>query len=137
MSDFVLDKHIYVGATMSINKTIVEENVRDFAEMTGDFNPVHIDETAARNSRFGKRICHGMLVASYISTVLGMYLPGPGTIYLNQTMEFLLPTYIGDTITASVTVTEIKRNIITLDTIVLNQEQEHVIDGKAVVMIEK
>ena len=90
------------------SKKITEEIINKYAEMVGDFNPLHIDEGYAKKTIFKGRIVHGMLTASLISTVLGTKLPGPGSIYLSQTIKFLKPARIGDTITAIVEVTNIK-----------------------------
>ncbi|MCH5261443.1 MAG: MaoC family dehydratase [Lachnospiraceae bacterium] len=124
-----------IGDSASVSKTLTETDVYNFANICGDFNPLHVDEKEAEKSRFGKRICHGMLVSSFISTVLGMYLPGPGSVYLEQTLRFLLPVYIGDKITANVVVKEIKNKIVKLETVVVNQNGEVVINGSASIMI--
>lgn len=128
-------KNIKIGDTASFSKTISESDVYNFAGICGDFNPVHINETKAAQSRFGKRVCHGMLVASFISTVLGMYLPGNGTIYLEQSLKFKKPVYICDTVLAEVKVLEINNNIITLQTVVTNQSDDIVLEGTAKVMV--
>ena len=133
----VPDRQIQIGDRASVSKTLTEADVYKFAEICGDFNPIHIDRLTAEKSIFGKRICHGMLVSSFISTVLGMYLPGPGSIYLGQTLEFLAPVYIDDTITASVVVKEINNNIVNLDTRIVNQHDETVVSGTAKMMIKK
>lgn len=128
-------KKIRIGDRADFSKTISESDVYTFAGICGDFNSVHINETEARKLRFGKRVCHGMLVGSFISTVLGMYLPGPGTVYLEQSLKFKKPVYIGDTIRAEVEVTEIDKSIITLHTEVINQNNDIVIEGMAKVMV--
>ena len=128
-------RQIKIGDQASISKTLTEEDVYQFAELSGDFNPIHIDGTTAAKSRFGRQICHGMLVSSLISTVLGMYLPGPGSIYLEQTLEFTAPVYPGDTVTAIVLVKEIQNNIINLDTRIVNQHNQMVVSGAAKMMI--
>jgi len=126
------------GDTASLSKTVRDEDIRAFAELSGDFNPVHIDDEFARTTRFGRRIAHGMLVASLISTVLGTKLPGQGAIYLSQTLKFLAPIFPGDTVTAKVTVTKIKEGkpILTLETVCENQRGETLIRGEAVVLVE-
>ncbi len=96
-----------VGMTAVFSKTITEADIVLFAGMTGDMNPVHVDADYAAHSPFGGRIAHGMLTASLISTVLGTKLPGPGCIYVSQTLKFLAPVRIGDTALARVTITEI------------------------------
>ncbi len=96
-----------LGQRASFTKTVSECDVYLFAGITGDFNPVHVDERSAENSIFGERIVHGILAAGLISSVIGMKLPGAGTIYLEQDARFLLPVKIGDTVTAIVEVAEI------------------------------
>lgn len=98
---------IKVGMTAAFAKTITEADILLFAGVSGDTNPVHINQTFAEKSRFGGRIAHGMLSASLISTVLGTKLPGPGCIYLSQTLKFIAPVRIGDTVEARVTVDQI------------------------------
>ena len=127
---------IQVGDTDSFTKTITDYDIVQFARVTGDFNPVHLDPEYAKKTPFKERIAHGLLSGSIISTVLGMRLPGVNTIYLSQNFKFLLPVKIGDTIKAHVEVVEKRddKNIIRLKTQVLNQRQEMVVDGEAVVM---
>lgn len=128
----------YVGQKACINRLITEELVNQFAEVSGDYNPVHIDEDVAKNSIFGRKIAHGALVSSFISTVLGMHLPGSGTIYLKQESKFLKPVYINDVVTATAEIVEIneKHNAI-IKTIVTNQDDVVVIDGEAIVKLPK
>jgi len=127
---------ISVGDKASFSKTISEADVSGFAGITGDFNPVHVNQVFAEKSQFKKRIAHGMLSASLISTVLGTRLPGANTIYLSQEVKFTAPVYLGDTLTAEVEVTEKndKKKILTLKTTVVNQEGKTVVDGQAKVM---
>lgn len=132
--DMSKDK-IKIGDSASVSKTLTETDVYNFAGICGDFNPIHVNKQEAEKSKFGKRICHGMLVSSFISAALGMYLPGPGSIYLKQTIDFLSPVYIGDTITATVIVKEIENNVVKLETIVANQNMKVVVNGYAEVMI--
>ncbi len=125
-----------IGEKTTLVRKISESDINMFADISGDYNPVHIDQEAAERSIFGKRIAHGMLVGSLISNAIGMKLPGPGTIYMEQDMKFLKPVYIGDTVTVEVEVAEIinvKKSILKLLTIVTNQQSEVVIDGFAVV----
>ncbi|KPL07236.1 hypothetical protein AMJ86_05110 [bacterium SM23_57] len=125
-----------IGQCASISKTITGEDIERFAEVVEDRNPVHLDDQYAKQTIFKKRIAHGMLGAGLISAVIGTKLPGPGTIYLSQTLKFTAPVYIGDHITAEVTVKNIRKDkgIISLDTVVVNQDKKHVIQGEAVVM---
>ncbi len=126
---------IKVGDEASFAKTITEADVVNYAGLSGDFNPVHIDAEYAAQSMFKERISHGMLVAGLISAVLGTRLPGPNSIYLGQELKFTAPVKIGDTVTAHVSVTEKRddKRIIKLRTWVTNQRGETVIDGGAVV----
>ena len=124
------------GDTAEMTKTIEQADVDAFADLTGDHNPVHVDEEFAKTTRFGRRIAHGMLTASLISAVLANKLPGEGSIYLGQTLQFVAPVFPGDTITARVTVKEIRegKGIIKLDTVCTNQRDEIVIRGEATVL---
>lgn len=126
-----------VGYSDSISKTITEADITLFTGVTGDFNPVHIDEMYAKGSMFKKRIAHGMLSAGLISAVLGTKLPGPGTIYMSQTLRFRRPVFVGDTITARVEVIEkIKdKRQLRLKTECSNQENVVVTTGEALVAI--
>jgi 3-hydroxybutyryl-CoA dehydratase len=129
---------IEVGQSAELSKTVTEADVVLFAGVTGDFNPVHIDAVAAAQSPFGERIAHGILSAGFISAVLGMRLPGSGSIYLSQSLRFTKPVRLGDTITARVEVVEVittKRRV-RLATTCSNQKGETVVDGEAVVMVD-
>ena len=130
---------IQVGDSESFTKTVTETDIIMYAGISGDFNPAHINAEAAKDSMFGQRIAHGMLSAGFISNVLGMKLPGPGTIYMGQELKFLKPVYIGDTVTATATVTERieEKNRLKLETVVTNQKGETVITGFATVMPPK
>ena len=126
-----------VGATAEVSKTISESDVYLFAGITGDFNPVHINKVSAEASIFGERVVHGALVSGLISTVIGMKLPGPGTVYVQQDSKYLKPVKIGDTITAVVTLKSVinrEKGILELGTEAFNQKQEKVVEGRAVVM---
>lgn len=125
-----------IGDAATNTLTVSDATVRSFAEATGDRNPLHLDEAFAHSTRFGKRIAHGMIAASQISAVLGNTLPGPGTVYLSQSLQFLAPVLIGDVITTRVTVTSIKEGkpIATLETVCENQKGEVVLRGEAVVL---
>ena len=128
---------ITVGQAAEFTRTVTETDVVLFAGITGDFNPAHVDAVAAAQGRFGGRIAHGMLSASFISTVLGMKLPGPGTIYLSQSLRFTRPVMLGDTVTARAEVVEVvaaKRRV-RLATTCRNQRGETVLDGEALVMV--
>lgn len=128
-------KEIAVGDKASFSKTVTEGDVYLYAGITGDLNPAHINQVEAEKGMFKTRIAHGMLTAGFVSAVLGMQLPGPGTIYMGQEMQFLKPVYFGDTITAEVEVIEIiKEKILKLKTTCTNQKGEVVLDGVATVM---
>jgi 3-hydroxybutyryl-CoA dehydratase len=121
--------------TYSIKRIITEEAINDFARVSGDSNPVHLDELYAKESIFGKKIAHGFLVASSISTVIGMHLPGNGTIYLSQNLKFRKPVFIGDEITTTVEVLDFpKEKRVLLKTTCVNQIMETVIEGDALVI---
>ncbi|HEX8688016.1 MAG TPA: MaoC family dehydratase [Pyrinomonadaceae bacterium] len=125
-----------VGDAAEIRKTVTDEDVRAFAEVTGDRNPVHLDEEYAAGTRFGRRIAHGMLGASLISAVLANELPGRGTVYLSQTLRFTAPVFPGDTVTARVAVKHVREDkpVVTLETVCTNQRGERVVEGEAVVL---
>lgn len=128
---------LQVGDTAEFSKTITDDDIRAFADLTGDHNPVHLDDQFAETTRFGRRIAHGMLSAGLISSVLANKLPGQGTVYLSQTLNFVAPVYPGDTVTARVTVTKVRddKPIVTLETICTNQHDQPVLRGEAVVLV--
>ncbi len=132
-------QNLAVGAKASLGKTITERDVRAFADVSGDHNPLHLDADYARQTRFGARIAHGAFSAALISAVLGNVLPGEGTVYLSQSLKFLKPVFFDDTITATAEITAIRadKGIVTLKTTVTNQRGEVVADGEAVVLNEK
>ena len=127
---------IQVGETASLVRTLSREDIELFAVMSGDVNPAHVDEDYARSDMFHKIIAHGMWGASLISTLLGTKLPGPGSIYLDQTLSFRHPVSIGDTVTVTVTVAakEVAQHRVTLDCACTNQRGEVVIRGSALVI---
>lgn len=128
-------EELKTGDSAAFSKTISESDIYLYAGITGDSNPVHVNEEHAKKTAFKTRIAHGMLTAGLISTVLGNSLPGPGTIYLRQEVNFLLPVRIGDTITATAEVIDImpEKNKVILKTICVNQEGSLVLEGQAVV----
>jgi 3-hydroxybutyryl-CoA dehydratase len=136
MQKELMYEDIQVGDTAVFSKTITDYDIYQFAGLTGDFNPMHIDNEFAKGTFFKERIAHGLLTGSFISTVLGMKLPGPNSIYLSQNFKFLAPVKIDDTIKATVEVVEKRddKKIIKLKTQVFNQRMEMVVDGEAVVM---
>lgn len=132
-------QQIKLGDTATFSKTVTESDVYLLAGISGDMNPAHIDESYASKTFFKTRIAHGMLPAGFISAVMGMQLPGPGSIYMKQELEFLAPVRIGDTITAKVEVMELdeEENRVELRTSCSNQNGKLVLDGKALVSPRK
>lgn len=128
-----------VGDSAEFSKTISETDVYSYAGITGDLNPAHINEDYAKQTHFKTRIAHGLLTAGLISAVLGTKLPGPGTIYLKQELNFMAPVHIGDTITAKIEVLELipAKNRAILKTTCSNGEGQIVLEGQAVVMPPK
>jgi 3-hydroxybutyryl-CoA dehydratase len=128
-----------LGRWESVTRTVTAKDVERFAEATGDTNPVHLDEGFAATTRFKHRIAHGMLVGSYISSLIGTDFPGPGTIYLSQTMKFTAPVYLGDTVTIRATVAGYRpeKHILTLETVVTNQHGVKVMTGEAVCLVSE
>lgn len=127
-----------VGQQAMFGRTVTDADIVAFAGVSGDTNPIHLHDGFARTTRFGRRIAHGMLSGSYISTVIGTKLPGPGAVYISQTMNFMAPVIAGDTITAVATITAIddKRRRVTLKTQCLKGDTV-VIDGEAVVLVPR
>jgi acyl dehydratase len=127
----------YVGQASKLSRTVSAEDVEAFARLTGDANPVHLDEAYAATTRFHHRIAHGMLAASYVSALLGTQFPGPGTIYMSQSLKFTRPVFLGDTLEVSVRVLAFRpeKSILTLETTVANQRGELVLSGEAVCLV--
>ena len=128
-------EELKVGDSARFSKTITESDVYLFAGVTGDFNPAHVNEEYAKGTFFKTRIAHGMLSASLVSTTIGTILPGPGTVYLRQVINFMAPVKFGDTITAIVEIVEIikEKKKVRLKTYCINQENTTVLDGEALV----
>ena len=128
-------EELSVGQKARFSKTITEADVYLYAGVSGDFNPAHVDEEFAKKTFFKTRIAHGMLTASFISTIIGTMLPGPGSIYMGQQVSFLAPVRFGDTVTAVAEVIEIlpEKKRVRLKTTCVNQEGTTVIDGEALV----
>ena len=120
-----------VGQHASFTKTFTEEDVQRFIEITGDVNPLHVDEAFAAGTPFGRRVLHGMLTASIFSTMVGMLLPGTGAIYRSQTIRFLLPVHLDETVTAHFVVRTIDRakHRLEIDAWIENEAGAHVIEG--------
>lgn len=128
---------LQIGDTFTIQKEVTDELIRKFADVSGDYNPIHLDEDFAAKTRFGKRIAHGMLGASFISAVLGYKLSEQKVVYLSQTLKFVAPVYIGDTVTAKAVVKEIRQDkpIVTIETTCENQNGELLITGEGKIMV--
>ena len=128
-----------LGDTVSYKKIITEKDIEMFGEITGDYNPAHFDEEYASKTIFKKRIAHGMLIGSLFSKLLGTDLPGPGSIYISQTLSFRRPVYFGDEIKAEVKVIDlnIEKNRVKFECIAYNQNNEKVVIGEAELMPPK
>ncbi|HZH33580.1 MAG TPA: MaoC family dehydratase [Pyrinomonadaceae bacterium] len=126
-----------IGDKFSTSKQITDSVVRAFAEFSGDFNPIHLDEEFAKTTRFGKRIAHGMITGALISAVLGYKLRERKIVYLSQTMKFVAPVFLDDTVTVTATVTKLREDkpVVTLETVCTNQAGETVVKGEAVIMV--
>ncbi len=126
-----------IGDSFSTSRLVTDELIRKFAEVSGDYNPIHLDEEFAKTTRFGRRIAHGMLSGAFISAVLGYEFKERKIVYLSQTMRFTAPVFIDDTVTATATVTNIRedKGIVILETVCTNQDGETLVKGEATVMI--
>lgn len=121
----------HIGQHASFTKTFTEEDVQRFVAITGDVNPLHVNDAYAAQTQFGRRVLHGMLTASLFSTMVGMLLPGTGAIYRSQTLNFLRPVHAGDTVTAHFVVRAIDRakHRLTIDAWIENEAGERVVEG--------
>lgn len=130
---------LQIGDFATFTKTLSETDIYLFAGITGDMNPAHVDAVSAAEGMFKQRIAHGMLSASFISTVIAMKLPGPGTIYAGQNLQFRAPVFIGDTVTARAEISEKieARQWVKMKTTVTNQDGKLVVDGEATVIPPK
>lgn len=130
---------LFVGQKASFSQKIDESMIIDFAKISGDFNPLHMDENYASNTNFGKRVCHGMLLASFFSQLLGMYLPGKNSLYFSQSLNFKNPCFIGDEVVIQGEILEKKSStrIITLKTTIHNQAGKCIIDGTAKIILRE
>jgi len=128
---------LYVGQTCSLSKRFTYEDVKLFSEISMDKNPIHLDEEYASKSPFGNRLVHGFLTGSLFSAIIGTLMPGNGSVYLSQTMNFKKPIFHNQEVTAKVTVKEIRQDkpIVTLETVCVNDKNEVVIDGNALVKV--
>jgi len=109
---------IKIGMTASYTQMITDNEIKSYAALSGDDNPVHMDEEYAANSRFGRRIAHGMISSGFFSQIFGKKIPGPGCVYVSQSLKFKRPVYLDDTVTATVVVTDVNhdKKIVTFDT---------------------
>jgi len=132
-SDFQL------GQSTEVTHSVTEDDIQTFGDLSGDYNPIHFDEEWAKTTRFKGRIAHGMLTAAFISRALGMQLPGTGSIYMSQSMRFLAPVRIGDTITTRLEIVNLndEKQRITLKTTCTNQDDTLVLEGEALVAMMK
>ena len=130
---------LFVGQKANFLKKINEALVNDFAKISGDFNPLHMNEEYASSTNFGKRVCHGMLLSSFFSRLIGMYLPGKNSLYFSQTLNFRNPCFIGDHVDILGEIIEKKPNmkLITLKTSIHNQTGKCLIDGLAKVIVRE
>lgn len=126
-----------IGDSLSSAREVTAELIEKFADVSGDHNPIHLDDEFASKTRFGKRIAHGMLSGAFISAILGNEYKGSTVIYLSQTLKFTAPVFIGDTVTTTSTVTNIRsdKNIVTLENICTNQKGETLVQGESKIMI--
>ncbi len=128
---------IIIGSRFTATKKITDDVIRSFAQLSGDFNPIHIDEDLASKTRFGKRIAHGMISGALLSAVLGTEFGEKQVVYMSQTMRFIAPVFIDDTITATATVKHIREDkpVVTVETVVTNQDEQVVVSGEAVLLV--
>ncbi|MBU3598259.1 SDR family oxidoreductase [Polynucleobacter bastaniensis] len=126
-----------VGKACVLKHLITQEDIDAFANLTGDFNPVHLDKNFAKRTQFGRPVVHGMLTSSYISTMIGMLLPGPGALWLSQTLEFMAPAFVGDEIVVNAVVKQISTasRILVLDITITNQLGNNIVSGQAKVKL--
>jgi acyl dehydratase len=135
ISNFTFDE-ITIGQTATYRRRIGEREIAFFAAASGDVNPLHLDAGYAAGTRFGERIAHGMLSAGLISAAVALVLPGPGSVYVSQSLRFLRPVHVDDELTANMTVTAKRddKHFVTLDCEVVNQDGKAVVSGEAVIM---
>lgn len=138
MSETTVKRMPKVGETASLTLTITDEMVRRFAELSGDCNPVHLDDAYAAKTRFKRRIAHGMLVSSTFSKLAGMHLPGPGTIIVSQETRYKAPCYIGDTVTAQLKIVSVREDkpIIKIENSIHNQNGDLLTEGDAILFYD-
>jgi 3-hydroxybutyryl-CoA dehydratase len=130
-------EEIEIGQKRKFSVKITESLVNEFAKVSGDYNPLHVDEQYARSTKFGKRVCHGMLLGSFFSKMVGMHLPGKNALYFSQTLNFKLPCFINDEVTVEGEVLEksLASRMLTIKTVIYNQDGKCLVDGIAKVMV--
>ena len=128
-----------IGQKATFTKKIDEQLVDDFAKLSGDLNPLHMNEEYAKNTKFGKRVCHGMLLASFLSQLVGMYLPGKNSLYFSQSLNFRNPCFVNDEITIEGEIIEKKHNLklISLKISIYNQTRKCLLDGLAKIIVRE
>lgn len=126
---------LYIGQEYTMSKKFTEQEVADFAQLSTDYNPVHLDKEYAAQTIFKKNIVHGFLTGSLFSAIIGTRMPGEGSVYLKQDMKFMSPVYIGEEVTASVKIKELKeaKHIVVLETMLFKPDKETAIEGEAVI----
>jgi len=129
--------NLQIGQKVEFTEVISESMVEEFAKLSGDYNPHHIDESYAKKTRFKKRICHGMLLASFFSKLTGMYLPGKGSLYLSQSLNFIAPAFIDDEVTVEGEIVKISHStgIVTVKTKITKENTIQLITGSAKIVI--
>jgi len=129
--------HVKIGDTFSVSKVMSDAVVRSFAELSGDYNPIHLDDEFAKNTRFGRRIAHGMLSGALLSAVLGNEFRERKIVYVSQSMRFVAPVFIGDSVTATATVKSIREDkpLVTIETTCTNQNGDVTLTGEAVLLV--
>ena len=129
--------NLHVGQKTEFTETITESMIQEFAKLSGDYNPHHIDEEYAKKTKYEKRICHGMLLASLFSKLTAMYLPGQGSLYISQTLNFVSPAFIDDVVTVSGEITKISSStgIVRVKTEITNMNNNLIVSGEAKVLI--
>ncbi len=132
-----MKRELKVGDTASITRLFTDEDVRLYADLSTDHNPVHLDEDFAKQTQFGQRIVHGMLVSSLFSALLGEHLPGHGTIYMSQNIQFKAPVYLNTPVIATVEIVNIREGkpIVTLQTTCVDESGKVLVTGEAVMFV--
>lgn len=130
---------IKIGLKEKFKIIVTEEMVNDFAKLSGDYNPLHMDADYASSTKFGKRVCHGMLLASFFSRLVGMYIPGKNSLYFSQSLKFTSPCFIGDEMLIEGEVLDKSEatKIITLKTTIFNNSGKCLVDGQAKVLVRE